>query len=503
MVIIDPEGTIILVNAQAERLFGYLRDELIGEPVERLVPSRHRAQHEDHRAGYAAQPTVRPMGMEMDLYARRKDGSEVPVEISLSPLETETGTLITAAIRDVTERKRIESLAGEARQEAERANRAKSEFLSRMSHELRTPLNSIIGFAQLLALDELEKNQREGVEQILKGGRHLLELINEVLDISRIEAGTMGVSLEPVHLGSVLAEALSLIRPLADDSKVSLLGDPADLNDFHVLADHQRLKQVLLNLFSNAVKYNHAGGEVRVDCDLPTAERIQISISDTGIGMSENQLAKLFSPFERLGADRTEIEGTGLGLALSKTLVEVMGGTIEAESSLGSGTTLRVELERAEAPETELSVPEPVDVKGNGGPTEQRSVLYVEDNLSNVRLVQQVLERLPNVKLLPAMQGNLGLELARRHLPDLILLDLHLPDVSGEELLARLKDDPATKAIPVVVVSADATPGQIQRLRSAGAAEYLTKPLDVQRLMEVVTEAGPSPATSKFKIKQA
>jgi PAS domain S-box-containing protein len=480
-VIVDEEGKIMLVNAQTERLFGYEHEELVGEPVERLVPIGFATVNGD--AGLHAQnPRTQAMGVGPDLSARRKDGSEFPVEISRSPMEVEEGTLITAAIRDVTDRKRVEEAGEAARLDAEHANMAKSEFLSRMSHELRTPLNSILGFGQLLEMDRLEEGQRESVGQIMKGGRHLLVLIDEVLDISRIESGNLGISLEPVHLGSVLAEALSLIAPLAAQAGVRLKGDPSDFEDWYVRADQQRLNQVLLNLFANGVKYNQEGGEVRVECRR-MEDRVEVAVVDTGRGMTAEQLEHLFQPFDRLGAERTEIEGTGLGLALSKALVEAMGGTIVARSEPGGGTTVVIELEGAEPPTDEGLLGVSI---GPAAATARRTVVYVEDNLSNLKLVQGALSRLPDVRLIPAMQGELGLDLIREHRPDLVLLDLHLPDIPGTEVLEKLQADPATRGIPVVVVSADATASQVKRLLAAGASEYLTKPLDVRRLLELV-----------------
>jgi PAS domain S-box-containing protein len=485
------ELRFVRFNRAGEELLGRSRDQLIGKNDYDFFPRGQAESFAESDREVLASSEVLDLPEEPIETAR---GERRIVHTRKVAIRDQDGTprYLLGISADITERKRAEVEAEAAREEADRANQAKSEFLSRMSHELRTPLNAILGFGQLLELDELEPGQREGVEQILKGGRHLLELINEVLDISRIEAGTMSYSIEPVHLGSVLAEALSLIRPLADEAEVLLAADPSKHDRLYVLADQQRLKQVLLNLLSNAVKYNRAGGEVRVRCDHPSADRVRIAVSDTGVGMSERQLGNLFSPFERLGADRTNIEGTGLGLALSKRLVEAMGGTITADSHRGTGTTLRVELERAEAPEEERPASDRAALLGDGAPGGRRSVLYVEDNLSNMRVVERALERIPRVKLLPAMYGKLGLELARKHRPDLVLLDLHLPDLPGEELLERLKADPVTAGIPVVVVSADATPGQIKRLRAAGAADYLTKPLDVQRLLEIVEAADPA-----------
>jgi CheY-like chemotaxis protein/anti-sigma regulatory factor (Ser/Thr protein kinase) len=363
-----------------------------------------------------------------------------------------------------------------------------------MSHELRTPLNAVIGFGQLLELDDLDARQREAVEQILKAGRHLLELINEVLDISRIESGTLSLSLEPVHLGSVLADALSLIRPLADEAEVQLSSDPSEVADLHVVADKQRLKQVLINLLSNAVKYNRRGGEVRVRCSEVAEGRVELSVADTGRGMSPEQLERLFHPFDRLGAESSDVEGTGLGLSLSIGFMKAMGGTIKADSEPGAGTTMRVELEAAEGPQVDTAAGNGAPAAADGSPPLRRTIVYIEDNLSNLKLVERALERLPGVRLIPAMQGKLGIELARQHHPDLILLDLHLPDLHGREVLEQLKRDAATAAIPVVIISADATAAQVERLRADGAADYLTKPIDVESLLRMVTsDLSPSP----------
>jgi PAS domain S-box-containing protein len=394
---------------------------------------------------------------------------------------------------DITDRKAAELAAEAAREEAERANQAKSEFLSRMSHELRTPLNAVLGFGQLLELDELNPGQQEAVGLILDAGRHLLELINEVLDISRIESGTMSISLEPVHLASVLADALSLIRPLADGADVRLVADDPDRADLHVRADQQRLKQVFINLLSNAVKYNRRGGEVSVRCTQVADGRVEIAVADTGHGMSAEQMLKLFEPFERLGAERTEIEGTGLGLSLCKGLVEAMGGVITADSEPGAGSTMRIQLDGAQEPAWEGTARNGPPVAATGRPREGHTIVYIEDNLSNVRLVEQLLSGLSGVRLIAAMQGKLGIDLVHRHDPDLILLDLHLPDLHGREVLEQLKGDPATAPIPVVILSADASPAQLQRLCAAGAAGYLTKPIDVQSLLDTVRNCAKGP----------
>jgi CheY-like chemotaxis protein len=393
-----------------------------------------------------------------------------------------------ALLRDISERKRTQSeLARKA--EIERSNQAKSEFLSRMSHELRTPLNAVLGFGQLLESADLDPRQRRNVSQILKGGRHLLELINEVLDISRIEAGNMSFSLEPVHVGSALGDVVDLVRPIATEREIAIEPPAPGSADRFVMADNQRLKQVLLNLLSNAIKYNRDAGSVTVSVAEDSPGHLLIRVADSGIGLSEEQLTRLFYPFERLGAEQSAVEGTGLGLALSKLLVEAMGGTLGVESKPSVGTTFEIKLAVAKAPVAPMEASgADVDAPANAAPAGARTILYVEDNLSNFELVEQILRERPGLKLLAAMQGRLGIELAQRHQPDLILLDVHLPDLQGDEVLRLLKDDPATRDIPVVIVSADATAGQIRHLFDLGAHNYLTKPLHVSRFLEVIEE---------------
>jgi PAS domain S-box-containing protein len=386
---------------------------------------------------------------------------------------------------DITERARSEKALKQAKEEADRANRAKSEFLSRMSHELRTPMNAILGFAQLLEMDELTAEQEEGVSHIIGGGRHLLDLINEVLDLSRIEAGRMSLSSEPVEVFEVLRETIELVGQLAAEREIRLI--MPESSDHYVVADRQRLKQVLINLVSNSIKYNRPGGSVTLTCDLE-ASRLRISVIDTGIGIPAERLAQIFTPFERLGAERTDIEGTGLGLAVTKGLIEAMEGVMGVQSVHGEGTTFWLELPSTESPlrqaqaaDEEIEIPSP-----DSG--EKHRVLYIEDNRSNLRLIERVLLRRPAVELLSARTGVDGLEMAGQHLPDLILLDLNLPDIDGREVLQRLQTDPRCSAIPVVVLSADAISGQRDRLLRAGAAEYLTKPLNVKKFLHVLDQ---------------
>jgi CheY-like chemotaxis protein/nitrogen-specific signal transduction histidine kinase len=398
---------------------------------------------------------------------------------------------------DVTDRARIEKALREAKDEADRANHAKSDFLSRMSHELRTPLNSILGFGQLLDRQSPTETQRPRIRYILSAGRHLLNLINEVLDISRIEAGTLQLSVEPVCLEEAIGEALDLMRPIAAERTIALATNCSLDTATYVLADRQRLKQVLINLLSNAVKYTAVKGCVTVSFAASGKDLTRISVHDNGAGIPVEKLTRLFTPFDRLGAEQSAVEGTGLGLALCQRLVHAMNGSIGVNSTLGSGSTFWLDLPHAQSPLQTLSVSRGAAATEPLVAEESRRILYIEDNFSNVTLVDQMLAERPALELMTAMQGRVGLELARQHAPDLILLDLHLPDMPGWQVLAQLKADQLTRGIPVVIISADATSPQIKRLLSAGARAYLTKPLDIAEFFRVIEDALTPPTAKK------
>jgi PAS domain S-box-containing protein len=484
---LDAEGRVRYQSPSFVRLLGYADGELDGQsPFAYIHPDDVPAASVEF-ARLAAEPGV---SRRATYRFRHKDGSWRVLESTGRTLREDTaaeGTVITS--RDVTERAQAEAALARAKEEAEAANRAKSEFLSRMSHELRTPLNSILGFGQLLARVELPAQQARGVQHILKAGRHLLNLINEVLEISRIEAGREHFSLEPVALAPVLREALGLVRPLAQQWGVTLVDGewPADA---FVQADRQRLVQVLLNLLSNAIKYNHRRGRVRLTC-ARTEGGWAVRVSDTGRGIPPEHAEQLFTPFARLGAEQTDVEGTGLGLALSRRLCEAMDGSLTLERTGPEGTVFRIDLVSAGDPLRALEETGTHAIPV--GPHREATLLYVEDNLANLSLVEAILLSRPGWRTVAALQGQLGVELAREHLPDLVLLDLHLPDIPGEEVLRRLRGDARTAGIPVVVVSADATPASLERLRAAGADAYLTKPLDVEEFLEVVDRFLPGP----------
>jgi signal transduction histidine kinase/ActR/RegA family two-component response regulator len=432
-------------------------------------------------------PVLRADGTLACIVHRVEDVTEF---VRLKELESEQQE-VTAVLRERTEQMRGEIVRRstelqEANRQLRAASEAKSEFLSRMSHELRTPLNAVLGFGQVLEMGPLDTDQRQSVRQILKAGRHLLDLIDEVLDMARIESGQLALSIEAVPLADVIREAIDLIEPLAEREGIILKGRSEPCEVF-VRADRQRLTQVLLNLASNAVKYNREGGSVTFSSTTIEDGRLEIRVADTGYGIAPELLDRVFTPFDRLGADRMEVEGTGIGLSLSKRLVDLMGGDMGVESVPGEGSIFWVRLGHAESPLAPLPAESGQGVRR--APTWKRSVtmLYIEDNLSNLKLIERVLLGRP-VRVLAAMQGPLGLDLAREHAPDIVLVDLHLPGMDGEEVLARLRQEPRTATTPVIVLSADATPGRIERLLASGAEAYLTKPLDVDKFLWLVDD---------------
>jgi PAS domain S-box-containing protein len=421
----------------------------------------------------------------------KADGQIVWLRTNKIPLHNSENKVIgvLCSYEDITEQKESEASLIEARQEADAANHAKSEFLSRMSHELRTPLNAILGFGQILNQQQLSTDQQESVNYILKGGQHLLSLINEILDIARIESGHIELSIEPVSLGEVMAQVCSLMRPLANQRNILLINNVDLSSDDYVMADRQRLEQVIINLLSNAIKYNLEGGRVVVSASQTNNGRIRISILDTGIGMSSEDLQKLFVPFERLNAADLQIEGTGLGLVLSKRIIMTMKGRLTVESVRGEGSVFWIELPATKAPikaKTEVRKKQPQEAVREI--ERSYTVLSIEDNPFNIDLLEAILDGRSEIKLLTAVQGNIGLELAHKHHPDLILLDLNLPGISGSEVLNRLSQFEDTKDIPIIVMSADATLERIESLLNAGARAYLTKPINVEEFLYLLDE---------------
>jgi signal transduction histidine kinase/CheY-like chemotaxis protein len=379
-----------------------------------------------------------------------------------------------------------------AKSEAENANLAKSEFLSSMSHELRSPLNAILGFAQLMESDSPAptKEQGESIAQILKAGWHLLTLINEILDLAKVESGQISMSHEPVSLADVMFECKGMIDQQAKQRSIRMNFTRFDTS-LYVQADLTRIKQVIINLLSNAIKYNRENGTVEVNCAEGTPGFIRISIKDSGAGLSPEDLAQLFQPFNRLGQEAGIEEGTGIGLVVAKRLIELMGGKIGVESSEGAGSVFWFEL---------LSVAKPLLASEGSNsasmllPQELRkeklhTLLYVEDNSANLKLVEQIISRHPDIRLLTAVSGNLGIEIARNSEPDVILMDINMPGISGIEALKILREDPTTKHIPIIAVTANAMPLDIKRGMKAGFFRYITKPINVNEFMDVLDVA--------------
>jgi PAS domain S-box-containing protein len=467
-------------------LLGYTNDEVLGVPGfwESIIHPDDRDEAMG-RLRDAIDNTV--VQIEQEYRCRGKDGRYrwffKLLRIEYDDNARPTGILGYAL--DIADRKAAEEEARQAKLESERANRAKSEFLSRMSHDLRTPLNAVLGFAQLLEAERLGPGQLDSVTQILNGGRHLLDLINEVLDIARIEAGELSLSPEPVPVGSVIQQVVDLVAPLGRPRRINVRADLDCHGGTHVRADLQRLRQILLNLVGNAVKYNREGGSVLVTCEPRPNARIAISVTNTGAEIPAHKLPLLFRPFERLGAEQGPIEGTGLGLAVSKALTEAMSGTIGVRSNATEGTTFWVEFPEQIAqtePARAAAPPAAVPAPRHGAGT----ILYIEDNSSNVRLMERLLARRPGVRLVTAPTGEGGLSQAREAAPDLVFLDLHLPDMPGEDVLHRLMSDAATQHLPVAVLSADATPSQRERLIGLGAIAYVTKPIQFSEILKLV-----------------
>ncbi len=490
----DPAGIITDVNKQMEALTGCTRDELIGAPFKNYFTDPERAEAGIKRVLSGNKVT------DYELTARARDGKETVVSYNATTFHDRDRKLqgVFAAARDVTERKRFERTLQEnnvelerARAAAEKANLAKSDFLSSMSHELRSPLNAILGFAQLINSDSPPPtpSQTASIDQILHAGWYLLELINEILDLAQIESGKLALSREPTSLAEVMLECQAMIEPQAQKRGVTLTfpqsGIPA-----YVEADRTRLKQVLINLLSNAIKYNQANGTVVVECVRSTPERTRVSVRDNGAGLSPDMLLQLFQPFNRLGQERSAEEGTGIGLVMSKRLIELMGGLIGVESTVGSGSVFWFELNSAVEPQLVVETPETAAITAQVRHGEQlRTLLYVEDNPANLKLIEQLIARRSDIRLLSARDGNLGIQLARAHQPAVILMDINLPGISGIEALAILREDPATAHIPVLALSANAMPRDIEKGLQAGFFRYLTKPIRVNEFMETLEVA--------------
>ena len=490
----DPSGILSDVNKQTEALTGCTRDELIGAPFKNYFTDPGRA------AAAIKLVLNKNKVTNYELTARARDGKETVVSFNATTFYDRDRTLqgVFAAARDVTERKFLDQALQETNVElesakfaAEQANLAKSDFLSSMSHELRSPLNAILGFAQLVesGTPKPTPSQKASIDQILQAGWYLLELINEILDLALIESGKLSLSQEAMSLTEVLADCEAMIEPQAHGNHIHLQF-PVFACPCFVKADRTRVKQVFINLLSNAIKYNRVGGGVEVSCK-QIGLRTRISFRDTGAGLAPDKLAQLFQPFNRLGQEGSAAEGTGIGLVVSKRLVELMGGEIGVQSTVGVGSVFWVELNTTAAPGLAacIQAPEPTASEPAPDGLPIRMVLCVEDNPANLMLVEQLIARRPDLRLLSARDGQRGVEIARSALPDVILMDINLPGVNGIQALKLLAREPATAGIPVIALSANAMPRDIEKGLEVGFFHYLTKPIKVDEFMAAIDAA--------------
>ncbi len=485
---VDSEQRIMLFNKAAERMFGYTAAEIKGQSLERLLPKAERGGiHQERIRAFGAAPgTAR-----RNVSGVRANGEVFPAETSVSHLTVGSRQIFAATIRDTTERQRTEALQL-AKEAAELANRTKSEFLAHMSHELRTPLNSILGFAQLLEYDSTVRATEavlKKVRNIHTAGAHLLSMIDDVLDLSRIEIGGLTLSTETIDLDALIHECVALIAPQAESRRLKVSFEPGAENG-HVRADRTRLRQVLVNLLSNAVKYNRQGGAIDIS-RRPQGNMLELAIRDSGRGLSAAQQERLFQPFNRLGAEMSNTEGTGIGLVIARQLVEKMGGSIAVRSKPDEGSTFTVTLPAAGDLDAALSMPPDLPSRSgmHAAAGARRTILYIEDNPANVELIQQFLAMREDFHLEIETEGIAGLSRALQIKPDLLLLDINLPGMDGFEIMRRLRLDPAFAGTPVVALSANAMPEEVRRASELGFAEYLTKPIDLQRLLATIVGA--------------
>ncbi|WP_347986551.1 PAS domain S-box protein [Methylomonas sp. AM2-LC] len=498
IVMLDPQGQVVSWNSGAQRIKGYQADEIIGQHFSLFYPA------EDIECAHPQRDldiVIDKGRFEDEGWRLRKDGTLFWANVVITAIKDHCGRLrgFAKLTRDLTERKHLDQMLHDknvelerARTQAEKANQAKSNFLSSMSHELRTPLNAILGFAQLIETGSPPPSdiQKKNVEQILKAGWYLLDLINEILDLALIESGKLSLSLEPVSLAEVMHECQVMIEPQAQKRGIAVTF-PKCAVPYFVKADRTRVKQILINLLSNAIKYNKENGAVSVDCIVSAPEVVRIYVKDTGEGLIAEKITQLFQPFNRLGQETSNEEGTGIGLVVSKRLAEWMGGNIGVESKVGEGSMFWIELNMSTAQQT-FAIPDKTKIilpENTQAEEQLHTLLYVEDNPANLMLVEDLITRRPDIHLLTAIDAKTGIALARNFLPDVILMDINLPGISGVNALKILLDDPITRHIPVVAISANAMPRDIEKGLDAGFFRYLTKPIRVNEFLDTLDTA--------------
>jgi PAS domain S-box-containing protein len=483
IITIDELGMIESFNLAATRIFGYNDTEVIGWNVKMLMPEPFHSEHDIYLSSYIKSGEKKIIGIGREVMGRRKDGTIFPLELAVNELVIDGIRHFVGVTRDITERKLTEQALIDTR-ESERANKAKSEFLSRMSHELRTPLHAIIAFSDLILYEKnLNPKLEKHIQHINKAGEHLLTLVDDVLDLARIESGKLTILVKPVKLRVVLEDCYSLIKPIAMDAGVSLSFD-TDV-DYIVNANHTSLKQALLNLLSNAVKYNKPRGTVSVNCEVKENGRLRINVIDTGNGLSTKQKKKLFKPFERMGAEFSEVKGTGIGLTIAQDLIQMMGGDIGAESTKGKGSNFWIELELSD--KQNAAQLEPVPITSEIDKTLQsKRIIYVEDDPVNAHLMSEIINKLTSHQLVIATTGREGLKLILEQMPDVVLLDINLPEMDGYEILEKMRAHPQAKKIPVIAMTARAMMDDIERGERAGFDDYIVKPARAAELLRSI-----------------
>ena len=487
MILIDTRGIVQTVNPAAEKLFGYKSEEMIGKNVKMLMPEQYSSKHDGYLSSYMKSGKAQIIGTGRKVEGMKKNGETFPLYLAVSEVKVGNELFFTGIVRDLTLEVRNEQRMLSAKDEAERANEAKSLFLSSMSHELRTPMNAILGFAQLLELEDRENpladNQQEAVRQIIRGGDHLLTLINDVLDLSKIESGTITVSIESVSALEILDDSRDMVSTMAEKYGVELNIVEPGHGDMWVTADRLRLRQIVLNLLTNAIKYNRREGSVTVSCDKVEGGRVRISVRDTGPGIPDDRRESIFEPFNRLGYETTGVEGTGIGLAISARLAGLMDATIDFTSS-STGSEFWIDLPIAQPMQEGMSgqsrLPDALS------DSNEAKLLYVEDNPSNIALMEHMMRSIGGVSLESTPTAELGMELAQSRPFDLILMDLNLPGMSGLEAFKWLSEDPKTSAIPVIAITADATTQTRRKVEQLGFKAYISKPIDVSNTLTTI-----------------